>query len=499
MKLKDLIKGIKDCRVLGDANVQVQDLAYNASSVTPGSCFAALCGAKADGHDFIGEALSRGAVAVLSEKMVDLGGVTNIVAVNSRQAFALMSAAFFGDPSKSISLVGATGTNGKTTITYLLEAILRMAGKNPGVIGTVAYRFSGISEVASNTTPESYDLQRLLSRMHREGVDSCAIEVSSHALVQERVTGCHFDAAIFTNLSQDHLDFHNDMESYFAAKVLLFERLLAESGKPGAFAAINADDPYGMKIAECCPVPCMSFGFGKEADIKGRNLLLDSKGLSLRIESQWGSFDCRSGLRGRFNAQNILAAAGVALRQGIAPEVVAQAIGGVDVVPGRFEPVANNRGILAIVDYAHTPDALERVLAHAREFAGMGVGRVITVFGCGGDRDHGKRPLMGRAAASLSDIAIITNDNPRTEDPMAIIDEIMRGVKGVSHPLRNDRGYEVIPDRREAIARSVDLAREGDVIVVAGKGHEDYQIIGTRRIHFDDREVLREILLKGER
>lgn len=494
MKLKDLIRDIEGCTVRGSADVEVRDLVYNASSVTRGACFAALRGKKADGHAFIGEAISRGAVAILSERPADGGGVTNVIAADSRMALARMSAAFFGDPSRSLSLVGVTGTNGKTTTTYLLEAIFKAAGRRPGVIGTVEYRFGGVREPAPHTTPESCDLQRLLSRMLKDGVDACAMEVSSHALSQERVAGCHFDAAVFTNLSQDHLDYHNDMESYFAAKAILFERLLSESCKRGAFAVINADDPYGRELIARCPVEYLRYGFDGDADVRGSDLSFGPGGLKMRVSVPSGSFDCRSRLCGRFNAQNILAAAAVAARLRIAMDVVARAIGDVGCVPGRFDPVENGRGVLSLVDYAHTPDAIENVLSHARELVGANGGRLISVFGCGGDRDRAKRPLMGRAAAGLSDIVIVTSDNPRTEDPAAIIEEIMPGVRGAKPPLKDGRGYEVIEDRREAIARAVELARAGDVIVIAGKGHEDYQIVGTEKFHFDDREVLREAL-----
>ena len=495
MKLADLIKDIEGCRVEGDAGVEVRGLAYNASAVNPGDCFVAMRGVKADGHDFAAEAIRRGAAAVVSERPLSLpAGAAGVVVPASRLALARMSAAFFGDPSRHMALVGVTGTNGKTTTTYLLEAILRAAGMNPGVVGTVEYRYCGVTEQAPHTTPESIDLQRLLARMREKGADSCAMEVSSHALAQERVSGCHFDAAIFTNLTPEHLDYHSDMESYFEAKALLFEELLAKSGKRDAFAAINVDDPYGRDLKKRCPVPVRTYGLSRSADVSADGLSFDASGLSMRVRAPSGSFVCRSALCGKFNALNILGAAAVAEGMGIGLGAIEDAVSRVDVVPGRFESVANARGILTLVDYAHTPDALENALSNARELTS---GRLIAVFGCGGDRDRAKRPLMGNAAGRLADVAIVTSDNPRTEEPSAIIGEILPGVREVSAPFDGERGYEVVEDRRAAIGRAVEIAREGDVVVVAGKGHEDYQIVGTTKLRFDDREVLKEFLEGG--
>lgn len=496
MKLSELIRGIEGCTVHGGADVDITDLTPQASRVASGSCFVAIKGEKADGHEHVPEALARGAIAVVSERPVGIGaGVANVVVPDSRRALALMSAPFFGDPSRTLTLVGVTGTNGKTTTTYLLEAILARAGRTPGVIGTVEYRFGGVARPAPHTTPESCDLQRLLAEMRERGVDACAMEVSSHALTQRRVTGCHFDAAVFTNLTPEHLDYHPDMEAYFEAKALLFEEVLAASGKRGAFAAINGDDPYGIGLARRCPVPVVRYGLGATATIRGTDLAFDAAGLAMRIEGAGESFPCRSRLCGRFNAMNILGAVAVASRLGISNDVVAAAIEGVEVVPGRFELIENDRGVLALVDYAHTPDALQNVLAHARELA---PGRLIVVFGCGGDRDRTKRPAMGRAAGELADVVIVTSDNPRTEDPEAIIVEILPGVRGATPRASRARHDEVIADRAQAIARAVELAERGDVIVVAGKGHERFQIVGTARRPFDDREVLRNVLQRPE-
>jgi len=493
MKLSELTKNVNVLKATGD--VDVCDITCNSSDVRKNTCFVAIKGDAADGHDFVTEAVARGATAIVSEHPVGVSdGIVNIVVASSRHAMAVMSALVMGDPSKFFTLIGVTGTNGKTTITYLLESIFRVCGKVPGVIGTVNYRFAGSSEKAGNTTPESIDLQRLFCRMKECGVDSCAMEVSSHALVQERVTGCHFDAAIFTNLTPEHLDYHEGMEDYFSAKAILFERLLTESGKAGAFAVINGDDQYGRKLKATCPVPVCEYGLTANSDVSGSDLHFDSNGLEMRVVTPRGSFECRSRLCGRFNAQNILAATAVAERLGMDLPLIKKGIEEVVVVPGRFESIGNDRGILALVDYAHTPDALENVLVHARELLERTGGRLITVFGCGGDRDRTKRPLMGEVVGRLSDVVLVTSDNPRNEKPETIIDEILPGVCREAGPMKNGSGYEVLVERRDAIEMAVKIAAVGDVIVVAGKGHEDYQILGTKRIHFDDREVLRETL-----
>ncbi len=487
MQLAQLIEGIETESCRGDMTAAVCDVVFRADAVEPGGCFFALRGAHVDGHDFTAEAARRGAVVVVSERACDLPPeCANVVVPDARRAMALMARRFFGDPTASMRTVGVTGTNGKTTITYLVEAILAEAGARPGVVGTIAYRFDGRTEPAPHTTPESVELMRLLARMHDGGADACAMEVSSHALVQRRVDGCRFDCAIFTNLTPEHLDYHGDMEAYFAAKAILFEELLAAGGKPKATAVINADDPYGAQLVARCPVRMLRFGFGFGAEVRGEELVADAAGLAMTIVLPGARIAVRSKLCGRFNAQNVLAAAAAAHALGIEPETIARAVGRVPTVPGRFEAVANERGVFALVDYAHTPDALENVLTHARELVEEG-GELIVVFGCGGDRDRAKRPLMGAVVARLADRAIVTSDNPRTEEPSAIVEAILPGMTGGCP-------YEVELDRRRAIERAASAARLGDVVVVAGKGHEDYQIIGTTKRHFDDREVLAECL-----
>lgn len=489
MILSELIDGIGAKEIAGPSDVEVSDISYSTDGVCPGSLFVAMRGTRTDGHDFAKEAVSRGASAVVSETRLDLGGdATNVVVPDSRIALGIMAARACGDPTSKMKLFGVTGTNGKTTTTYLIESILRSAGFNPGVIGTVEYRFGGVSLPAPHTTPLALDLQRLLARMRDEGCDSCAIEVSSHALDQERVVGSRFDVGIFTNLTPEHLDYHDDMDDYFRAKAILFERLLRDGGKEGASAVINADDPYGRNLVERARVPVMTFGTESSADVRGLDIRSDIGGIWMRVETPKGSVEIASKLRGGFNAQNILAAMAGAVSAGIDLNSVKAGVEALACVPGRFEAVENERGVLALVDYSHTPDALAKALEHATELKGCG--RLIAVFGCGGDRDRQKRPFMGAAAARIADIAIVTSDNPRTEDPGSIIEQILPGVRAHMEEASGGDGYEVIADRRSAISRAVEISMPGDVIVVAGKGHEDYQILGKERIHFDDREEL---------
>lgn len=495
MKLSELIKNLRVKHVRGSVDVEVSDLSYNSLSVTKGCCFVALKGIKVDGHDFVQDVVARGASVAITEREFDLHcNATNVVVDDTRLALAGASANFFGNPSENFRLVGVTGTNGKTTITYLLEAIFAERGDKTGVIGTVSYRYGDVNMSAPHTTPESYDLQKMFCDMRRSGVGFCTMEVSSHALTQQRVAYAAFDAGVFTNLTPEHLDYHEDMEEYFEAKAILFEKLLKEGGKDQSFAVINGDDPYGRRLIEKSPVPTIVYGFENMADVRGLGLSFNEKGLTLKVESFGKNFEINSQLCGRFNAYNILAAVAVAMRMGVSAQTVKSALAKIKAIPGRFEAIPNNRGVLALVDYAHTPDALINVLTNARELAGSK--RLLVVFGCGGDRDRKKRPLMGEAAAKLSDIVIVTSDNPRTEDADAIVGEILPGVKKHCVPLKDGKGFVVMPDRRSAIEFAVRLTNQGDVLVVAGKGHENYQIIGTKKIHFDDKEILQQCFEK---
>jgi UDP-N-acetylmuramoyl-L-alanyl-D-glutamate--2,6-diaminopimelate ligase len=489
MKFSELIQGIEGSTLYGSSSCDVTGISYRSSDVQGGHCFVALRGLSKDGHDYIEDAVRRGAVCVVSERRAAEDGISaNLVVKNSRYAMAKMASRFYHEPSSEMKLVGITGTNGKTTTSYMLESIFSECGMSPGVIGTIEYRFGGVREKASHTTPESVDLQRLFRRMRDLRVDACAMEVSSHALSQGRVLGCDFDVAVFTNLTPEHQDYHDGMEDYFEAKAALFEDVLESSRKENKAAVINVDDPYGVRLKKRCKAKIIDYGFSSHASVRGEDLKFGKGGFYMKVSSPASTFDIRSRLCGRFNAMNALAASSSALAIGIAPSVIARAIEKVERVPGRFELVENGAGIIAIVDYAHTPDALKNVLSHARELTRTSGGRLVVVFGCGGDRDRKKRPEMGRVAADLSDVAIVTSDNPRTERPESIIDEIVAGMKG--------RKYDVIANRKDAIAMAVEIAEEGDVIVVAGKGHEDYQIVGKERIHFDDRETLGEALSK---
>jgi UDP-N-acetylmuramoyl-L-alanyl-D-glutamate--2,6-diaminopimelate ligase len=465
-------------------------------------------GEKADGHDFIAEAVRREAAAVVFSRRGNWPTVAASVRVKDvRRTMGLWTAHFFNQPSRRLKLVGVTGTNGKTTLTYLIESVLEAAGLEPGVIGTINYRYRGHEAPSHHTTPESLDLQEMLAEMVGAGVRSVAVEVSSHALAQERVRGLEFDVGVFTNLSRDHLDYHRDMDDYFLAKSRLFTDYLKTSAKPKKAAVIYGEDPRGPELiakVRNLGLEVWSYGEGSQWDVHPLNVKSDVGGLGGTIRAGDRKFEIASSLIGAANLQNILGAVGVGCALGISDDVVAQGIRQLRMVPGRLERVENRLGISILVDYAHSPDALEKVLGAVRPLA---QGKVITVFGCGGDRDRGKRPLMGEIAGRLSDFVVVTSDNPRTEDPLAILDEIEVGVARsglkkfrVSGPgsrvseNKVERGYVMEADRRAAIGFAIKVASPGDLVLIAGKGHEDYQILGTKKIHFDDREVARDEL-----
>ena len=481
----------------GPVDRQVQGLACDSRRVRAGSVFFALPGQHADGHDFVDDAVQRGAAAVVVERPVALPPETACVRVsNARRAMAHAAAVFFDHPSRSLVLVGVTGTNGKTTVTYLLEAILGAAGRACGVIGTISRRYGGRERAAALTTPESLEIEELLAEMAGAGVGFVAMEVSSHALDLDRAHGLDFDAAVFTNLSRDHLDYHGDMESYFRSKARLFTECLRASVKERPVAVVNADDPRGLELARLtrdAGLAALTCGRGSRWDVHPVRLDSDVDGLRGTLACGGQEIEFASPLMGEINLENILAAAGTAWALGAAPDAIGAGLARLERVPGRLERVSNGLGVTLVVDYAHTPDALGKVIHALRPLTR---GRLITVFGCGGDRDPGKRPLMGEIAARASDAVVVTSDNPRGEEPLAIIrgieDGVRRGGMRRAGAGRTRRGYRVEPDRRAAIRRGLSLADPGDVLLVAGKGHEDYQILGERRIHFDDREVLRE-------
>jgi UDP-N-acetylmuramoyl-L-alanyl-D-glutamate--2,6-diaminopimelate ligase len=457
MNLERLVAALGPVEVLGRAPVDVRDLAYDAGAVTAGAVFFCVPGSRADGHDFAAEAVERGAVALVVERPLP-APVPQLVVPDARAAMAPAAAEFFGHPTRELEVVGVTGTSGKTTTAFLLFAILAAAGRRPGLLGTVEARVGGERRGVVRTTPEAIDLQRVFREMLDGGDRSCAMEASSHASVLRRLDCVRFSALVFTNLSQDHLDFHGDMESYFQAK----RRLFVEGRPP---AAVNVGDDYGRRLAAELP-EALTYGLAADAEV-GPDALA---GVALR-------------LRGRFNEENALAALAAARLLGIDDGAARRGLESVRAVPGRFESVDEGQPFSVIVDYAHKPGALESVLHTARELAAGN--RVLCVVGAGGDRDRGKRPLMGSIASRLADVAIVTSDNPRSEDPAAIIAEVVAGTAG---------DVEVEPDRAAAIARAVRLARPGDVVVIAGKGAEQGQELADRTLPFDDREAAREAL-----
>ena len=450
MDLERLVAALGADEVVGAAPVEVRDLAYDTSAVSGGALFFCVPGARADGHDFAAEAVANGAVALVVERRLDVA-VPQVVVPDARAAMAIAADEFFGRPTEELTVAGVTGTSGKTTTSFLMFAILAAAGRRPGLLGTVEARVGGERRGVQRTTPEAIDLQRVFREMLDAGDRSCAMEASSHASELRRLDRVRFAVLVFTNLSQDHLDFHGDMESYFAAKRHLFAE--------GVPAVVNVGDEYGRRLAAELPDAVTFNGDDARA--------LD--GIDLK-------------LRGRFNVENALGAIAAARVLGIDDDAIKRGVESVRGVPGRFESVEEGQPFAVIVDYAHKPDALEKVLHAARDLAR---GRVIVVVGAGGDRDRGKRPLMGKIASELADVTIVTSDNPRSEDPQAIIDAIVAGATN---------GVEVEPDRATAIARAVELAREGDVVLIAGKGAEQGQQFATETIPFDDREAARDAL-----
>jgi UDP-N-acetylmuramoyl-L-alanyl-D-glutamate--2,6-diaminopimelate ligase len=449
----------------------------------------------------VAQALAAGAPALVIEQPWDTVRLTAsslpaappvaVVRVsNSRRALGLLAARMHGDPANRLCVIGVTGTNGKTTTTYLCQAVLQAAGRRVGLIGTVGYQIAGERLHAAHTTPGAVELQSLFARMVRSGLDTAVMEVSSHALAMERTAGCEFDAAVFTNLTQDHLDYHRTMDDYFDAKLKLFTGLQPAGKRTAKRAIVNADDPRGHQVRAASAAPVWMYGIREPADIRAEDVQLSLAGTRFRAATPAGAARIESRLVGEHNVSNVLAAIGVALHIGVPLDTIATGIEQVANVPGRFERVEAGQPFTIVVDYAHTEDALVRLLDAARA---LRTGRIITVFGCGGDRDRGKRPKMGRAAAERSDLVILTSDNPRTEDPLAILKEVERGV---SETPASERAagfrYEMIPDRRAAIEAAVRAAHAGDTVLIAGKGHEDYQIIGRERRHFDDREAARD-------
>ncbi|MGZ4188532.1 MAG: UDP-N-acetylmuramoyl-L-alanyl-D-glutamate--2,6-diaminopimelate ligase [Actinomycetota bacterium] len=480
MILETLFTGYPGARLHGDAGVIVREVAYDSRAVTPGTLFFCVPGGHVDGHEFARAAAQTGAVALVVERLLDID-VPQVLVPSVRTAMGPIASRFFDDPSGAMTLVGVTGTNGKTTTTFMLEAVFRALGTMSGIIGTVETHIGDEILPVTRTTPEAIDLQRLLATMRDRGVSAAAMEASSEGLAFERVEGTHFACAIFTNLSQDHLNTHGTMDAYFAAKELLFRVGMSER------AVVNVDDPYGSTLAARTDLPLVTFAIDHEADVRARSLRLSGAGSSFVAEAAGWSTEVVVPLPARHNVENALGVLAATHALGLSTEAVVEGLAALRGVPGRMEPIEAGQDFTVLVDYAHTPDSLEGLLRAAREITPRGA-RLVAVFGCGGDRDRGKRPLMGKVGTALADRAIITSDNPRTEDPIAIIEQIEAGARETGRP------FERIADRREAIAVAIDGARAGDVIVIAGKGHETGQQFADHTIPFDDRLVAREIL-----
>lgn len=504
MNLKQLLPALEHKEVKGDYDPLVTGITQDSRLVQRGFVFVCICGYQQDGHDYIEEAVSQGAVAIVVEK--DISG-RNFSALkdsfvwvrvkDSREALALLSSTFYQNPSQKMRIIGITGTNGKTTTTYLVTSILEASGFSVGLINTLTCRIKGEDVPSVRTTPESVDLQKALARMVEQGCQYAVVEVSSHSLVLKRVLGCEFDVGVLTNITPDHLDFHHTFSKYRQAKQQFF--LSLEGGKKsGKAAVLNVDDPSYSMMEKSTSAPIFSFGLQKKAQIRAEKIIPSRQGINFEVQGPFGQIEIQTDLGGVCNVSNILAAIGVGLAEKLDIDKIQLGIQRVSHIPGRFETIACGQDFWVVVDFAHTPDALNRLLETGRQLQPR---RIITVFGCGGDRDKMKRLPMGRIAATLSDYIIITSDNTRREDPMAIARQIEEGVCSIRNNERSkdedidiSQKYEIILDRYDAIERAVFMAESKDMIVIAGKGHEQYQTIGLKRIPFDDRQVAKKIL-----
>ena len=483
-----LLDALPERRVIGAPPATIGGLTADSRRVQAGDCFVAVPGFKQDARRFVPDAVARGAHLVVTEgePLADLG-VAQVLVPSTRRALARLAGAYYGHPSLGLALVGITGTNGKTTTSYLVDALLRARGLRTGIVGTIQYVLGDEVRPAGQTTPEALEIQAMLAEMRQRGIGGVAMEVSSHALALSRVEGLAFDVGVFTNLTQDHLDFHGTLEEYRRAKRRLFEQL-ATSPKPRPTAVVNADDPAGAEMVRGLELTVLTFGLGRPATVRAVEHDSSLAGIRMTVDTPRGRLTLASPLIGEHNVMNLLGAVGAGLALGMEPAAIAAALAPVSTVPGRFEQVHAGQPFLVVVDYAHTPDALERVLTTARKIT---PGRLAVVFGCGGDRDRTKRPIMGEIAARLADRAWVTSDNPRSERPEAILDEIIVGVTRVAGA---EARHVAEADRRRAIAGALGWAQAGDTVVIAGKGHETYQIIGGETLPFDDRAVARDIL-----
>jgi len=489
--LQELASLFLKADIRGDGGVAVSGIAVDSRRAAAGDLFLCIPGFTNDGHDFAAAAVANGAAALVAERELPLP-VPQLIVPDARYASAIIARHFYGDPSKRVRTIGVTGTNGKTTTTTLIEAILSQAGHRTGLMGTIQVKIGELAEPAERTTADAVSLQRTLRRMADAGVDYCVMEVSSHALDQGRTIGVDFRTAVFTNLTQDHLDYHGTMEKYAEAKGLFFSRLgnAAEPGEAARkYAVLNADDPVHAKYKAITAAETILYGIEADADVKASDIRLTPKGTRMLVSTFAGEAELTVNMVGKFNVYNVLGAIAATLAEGIPLTVIKEALERLPGVEGRVEPVSAGQPFTVLVDYAHTPDGLLNVLDTVNELAR---GRVITVFGCGGDRDRGKRPMMGRIAAERSDYTILTSDNPRSEPPEAILRDIEAGVLEAG---ADQARYEVVVDRKLAIQKAVEMAEPDDVVLIAGKGHETYQIIGGATLPFDDRLVAKEAIL----
>ncbi len=491
MIFRELLDGVGVSNFKGDEGLEISGVSFDSNKVKEGYLFVALTGERADGHNYIDSAVHNGAQALIVEKHTEIRSKEVSIAQvsDSRAALAVVAANFYKHPTKEFTLVGVTGTNGKTTITYLLESIWSYERRKSGILGTIDYRYAGNVHESGMTTPESLDLMLMFREMKDADVEVVAMEASSHAIDRQRVHECQFDTAVFTNLTQDHLDYHDSMESYFEVKKELFTKYLANSEKENIFSIINIDDSYGEILIDEAPGDIVSYSIENEnATVYAKSSSITERGIEAIISTPKGEAQIQSTLFGEHNLSNILAAVATAVSLGSELDSIEKGLSNISSVPGRLETIPNQLGINVLVDYAHTPDALKNVLLAARPLT---KGNLILVFGAGGDRDNAKRPQMGKIGKELSDILIVTSDNPRTEDPEIILDHIE---KGVHEAGETNKPYERLVDRTKAINHAISVAKKNDTVLIAGKGHEDYQIIGTTKYPFDDREIAREAL-----
>ncbi|MGG1575777.1 UDP-N-acetylmuramoyl-L-alanyl-D-glutamate--2,6-diaminopimelate ligase [Fictibacillus sp. NRS-1165] len=485
MELKTLVNHLLNYKTDHETNVEITSIEMDSRAARPGSLFVCIKGYTVDGHDYAEQAVRNGAAAVLAEKhLPGMDSVPVIIVNDTKRAMAVLANVFYGYPTNKLHLIGVTGTNGKTTTAHLIEQVFSDAGKRTGMIGTIDMKINGVSHKVTNTTPESLFLQKAFKEMIDQGVESAVMEVSSHALDMGRVRGCDYDIAVFTNFTQDHLDYHKDMETYLRAKGLLFAQLgNTYAGNKEKIAILNRDDEASKEFEKMTAAQILTYGIEQKSDIMAKDIKVTGKGTSFTLVTPLEERPVSLKLVGKFSVYNVLAAISATLLSGIPIDSIIKTMENVKGVPGRFETVDAGQSFTVIVDYAHTPDSLENALTTVKEFA---VGKVISVVGCGGDRDKTKRPLMAKIAAENSDVAIFTSDNPRTEDPLAILEDMKAGVQ--------DYEYIIKPDRKDAIVHAIEIAEDNDIILIAGKGHETYQIIGKNVLDFDDRKVAAEAI-----